>query len=365
MAASVDFEPFAQRLIRWQRQHGRHDLPWQTQPPDPYLVWLSEIMLQQTQVATVIDYFHRFLVRFPSLQALAHADEQEVLALWSGLGYYQRARNLLACARRVVRDHAGRFPHSAQLLATLPGIGPSTAAAIAATVYQERSAILDGNVKRVLARITCAEAPWGSAALDRQLGQEAQQRLPRLPQDMPAYTQAIMDLGAMVCRAKRPQCDQCPVALDCEARRRGLADRYPVPRAKRSVPVRQAYWAVCCDDRGVWLTQQPTTGIWPGLWLPWVIDPSALPHGWSKTISHLREIYEIKHSFTHYRLMISAAVLAWPGLRKPPGALPALQRFSWREALALPLPAPVSKLLLRLCPAGTGSDAATNRNTRP
>ncbi len=365
MAASADSEAFAQRLIRWQRQHGRHDLPWQTQPPDPYFVWLSEIMLQQTQVATVIDYFHRFVARFPSLQALASADEQEVLALWSGLGYYQRARNLLACARRVVADHAGRFPDRAELLAALPGIGPSTAAAIAATVYQERSAILDGNVKRVLARITCAQAPWGSTALDRLLWQEAQRRLPRSPQDMPVYTQAIMDLGAMACRARRPLCDQCPVASDCEAHRKGVVDRYPVPRAKRLVPTRQAYWAVCCDDRGVWLMQQPSSGIWPGLWLPWGIDPSALPRSWAKTASQLREIREIKHSFSHYRLAISVAVLAWPGSRRPPGAPTTLRRFSWQQALALPLPAPVSKLLLTLCPAGTESGVALNRNNRP
>lgn len=365
MAVSADSESFAQRLIRWQRQHGRHDLPWQTQPPDPYRVWLSEIMLQQTQVATVINYFHRFVARFPSLQTLASADEQEVLALWSGLGYYQRARNLLACARSLVVQHAGVFPSSAQLLATLPGIGPSTAAAIAATVYQERAAILDGNVKRVLARITCAQAPWGSPALDRQLWQEAQQRLPRLPQDMPRYTQAIMDLGAMICRARRPQCDQCPVAVDCEALRNGLVARYPMPRVKRLVPTRQTYWALCCDDRGVWLAQQPTSGIWPGLWLPWVIDPQALPRNWPKTISRLRKIHEIKHSFSHYRLTISVAVLEFSGSRPPSGAPGGLQVFSWPQALGLPLPAPVAKLLLKLCPVGIATDAAQSRNNRP
>lgn len=365
MAASADFEGFAQRLIRWQRQHGRHDLPWQTRPADPYRVWLSEVMLQQTQVATVIVYFNRFVARFPSLQALASADEQEVLALWSGLGYYQRARNLLACARSIMANHAGRFPDSAQQLMLLPGIGPSTAAAIAATVYQERSAILDGNVKRVLARMTRAQAAWGSPALERELWQEAQQRLPRAPHDMPVYTQAIMDLGAMVCRPKQPQCDQCPVASECAAARAGEVDRYPLPRLRRQVPKRLAYWAVCCNAHGVWLAQQPTSGIWPGLWLPWVIDPHALPSGWLKTISHLREIEEIKHSFTHYRLTISVAVLSWPGRGRPSGAPKGLQYFDWPAALCLPLPAPVSKLLLRLCPVGIKTDAEPSRNSRP
>ncbi|MBU3725115.1 MAG: A/G-specific adenine glycosylase [Burkholderiaceae bacterium] len=364
MAASAEFEAFAQRLIRWQRESGRHNLPWQTRPADPYRVWLSEIMLQQTQVTTVIDYFHRFVARFPSLESLAQADEQEVLALWSGLGYYQRARNLLACARRIVQDHAGQFPNSAQQLAMLPGIGPSTAAAIAATVYQERAAILDGNVKRVLARVTRAEHAWGSVALERALWQEAGRRLPQSPKDMPAYTQAIMDLGALVCRAKQPQCERCPVVSDCRAAREGVVDRYPVARAKRSVPTRVAYWAVCCDQHGVWLMQQPTSGIWPGLWLPWVIDPEDLPSGWPEMSARIQAIHAIKHSFTHYRLTISAAVLPWSELPRPSGAPEALQRFSWPAALALPLPAPVSKLLLKLCPAETKSGAAQSRNTQ-
>ena len=365
MAVSANQDSFSQRLIRWQRAHGRHDLPWQTRPSDPYRVWLSEIMLQQTQVTTVIDYFHRFTQRFPSLASLAQADEQTVLALWSGLGYYQRARNLLACAREVMSQHGGRFPESAVALARLPGIGPSTAAAIASTVYGERAAILDGNVKRVLARITCAEAPWASLTLERALAQEAQRRLPDRTQDMPAYTQAIMDLGAMICRPRQPLCDRCPVQSDCRAHAHDAVDRYPVARIKKALPQRQAYWAICCDAQSVWLMQQPTSGIWPGLWLPWRIAPEALPRDWSVTVKNLQEIIEIRHSFTHYRLQISAAVIAWPGSRRPKGAPPELQPFSWPQALALPLPAPVTRLLSKLCPAGIKNGVAPSTNRRP
>jgi A/G-specific adenine glycosylase len=201
MAANVKPTPpaFAHALLKWQRQSGRHDLPWQTAPSDPYRVWVSEIMLQQTQVKTVIPYFHRFMARFPSVDALALASEHDVLALWSGLGYYRRARYLLKCAQAVMQMHGGVFPTTAETLKTLPGIGPSTAAAIASTVFNERVAILDGNVKRVLARLTCAGAPWGSPMLERELLQSATRLLPERSSDMPRYTQAIMDLGALVC----------------------------------------------------------------------------------------------------------------------------------------------------------------------
>ncbi len=347
---------FARRVLAWHGQHGRHNLPWQETPPDPYKIWVSEIMLQQTQVATVIPYFLRFMQRFPRLENLAIASEQEVLALWSGLGYYRRARNLHACAQQIVQMHGGRFPRTAQELARLPGIGRSTAAAIAAVVFQERAAILDGNVKRVLARVTRAQAPWQSPLLERLLWQEATQRLPRHVCDMPAYTQAIMDLGALVCRARAPLCEQCPVSQLCAAYVHGQVDQYPLPKAKRALPTRKAYWAVLLSGHGVWLQQRPDRGIWPGLWLPWELDLRHEPPGWKHTVSGLREVRTIRHTLTHCRLDIETGVIDWLKMHAPEGAPSTLQFFSWRQAFALALPAPVRSVLLRLCPFETKTD---------
>ncbi|WVN41918.1 A/G-specific adenine glycosylase [beta proteobacterium MWH-UniP1] len=383
MSANINSTDFAQRLIHWQRQAGRHDLPWQSSPPNAYWVWLSEIMLQQTQVQTVIPYFVRFTQRFPNLQALANATEQEVLALWSGLGYYQRGRNLLACAKEIQDRFGGHFPNNAQALMTLPGIGPSTAAAIASVVYQERVAILDGNVKRVLARVTCADAPWGSPALEKMLWQEAQARLPQSAPQMPIYTQAIMDLGAMVCRAKNPDCPACPVRADCKAHASQTVADFPKPKLKKITSRRQAHWVVLCNPDGVWLMQQPTRGIWPGLWVPWRLDLQAMPNNWDQTVSQLIQVIEMKHAFTHYKLDISAGVIRWPMTSKPilirPGQVTAkelraggllpvgapsgLVFFSWHQAFDLPLPAPVRTLLSKLYPFEKASGGESRKSS--
>ena len=222
---------FAARLLHWQRQHGRHGLPWQG-TRDPYRVWLSEIMLQQTQVATVLGYFARFIQRFADVAALAAASSDEVMALWSGLGYYSRARNLHQCARQVMERFGGQFPRSAALLQTLPGIGPSTAAAIAAFCFDERAAILDGNVKRVLTRHLGDASDLAVAANARALHARALALLPANSADMPAYTQGLMDLGATVCTPRQPQCGRCPVAADCTARQQGRPESYPVKTRK-------------------------------------------------------------------------------------------------------------------------------------
>ncbi len=381
-------DKFTQDLLRWFATHGRHDLPWQkastafrvTSPAvsirastaststastsTAYRVWLSEIMLQQTQVSTVIPYFQKFISRFPTIEDLAAADEQAVLSLWSGLGYYARARNLLACAQTVVRDHGGAFPQTAVALAALPGIGPSTAAAIASIVFHQRAAILDGNVKRVLARITCAEAPWGSLALERALQKEAEARLPQHAAEMPAYTQAIMDLGATVCRARAPACDDCPVQSSCLAFQNNRVADYPRPRPRRVVPERSAAWCVAIDDRGVWLQQQPSPGIWGGLWAPWAIDLQVMPPDWQKTASRLREVVEITHTLTHFRLQISAGIFVSEGVdhRPPKGAPEGMRKFLWEEVFSQPLPAPVRQLLLRLCPSAPVTDGEPRRN---
>lgn len=365
MPASDKETKFSERLLAWHRVHGRHSLPWQQNPPDAYKVWISEIMLQQTQVATVLPYFERFMKRFASVQVLAAAPEQEVLAMWSGLGYYQRARNLHACAQKLVEDHGGQFPQTASALELLPGIGRSTAAAIASTVFQQRAPILDGNVKRVLARVTRANAAWQSPALERLLWQEASNRLPRDCKDMPAYTQAIMDLGALVCRARQPLCNVCPVAALCDAKQHKQVDAYPLPKAKRAIPTRKAYWAVLVNQSGLWLQQRPGQGIWPGLWAPWHLDLAKEPVNWHRTARGLQEVIKLNHSLTHYRLQIEAGVIHWPKAKAPQGAPKDLRFVSWKDVFGRPLPSPVRGLLLKLCPFEIASDAEPYRRIGP
>ena len=255
----------ADQVVRWQRAHGRSGLPWQGSR-DPYRVWLSEIMLQQTQVATVLGYYARFLARFPDVGALAAASEDEVMGLWSGLGYYSRARNLHRCAQAVAQVHGGRFPGSAEALQTLPGIGRSTAAAIAAFCFDERVAILDGNVKRVLARVLAFEGDLAQAAQEKRLWALAQGLVPARGGDMPAYTQGLMDLGATVCLARSPDCSTCPLQAGCAARRQGEPERFPI-RTRKLKRSAESLWLLLAqrDDGAVWLTKRPGTGIWAGL----------------------------------------------------------------------------------------------------
>ena len=251
---------FAQALIRWQKQAGRHDLPWQ-QPGrarDPYRVWLAEIMLQQTQVATVIPYYVRFLARFPDLARLAAAPAEEVMALWSGLGYYARARNLQRAAQDVVAKHGGRFPRRIEDIGSLPGVGRSTAAAIAVFAFGARAAILDGNVRRVLARVFGIEGFPGEKKVEARLWALAEALLPR--RDLVAYTQGLMDLGATLCRLRRPRCGECPVAASCVARREDRIAGLPTPRAKRAVPQRSVTLLVLRSRGRVLLEQRPPHG---------------------------------------------------------------------------------------------------------
>lgn len=264
----VTIKNFSSALIAWQKTHGRHDLPWQN-TRDPYKVWLSEIMLQQTQVATVKDYFIRFLTAHPTVSSLAAASLDEVLGLWSGLGYYSRARNMHRCAQDVVALHGGEFPQNAVALQTLPGIGPSTAAAIASLCFGERVAILDGNVKRVLTRLLGFDADLAKTTHERALWRIATDILPRddLWTAMPRYTQGIMDLGASLCSTRKPNCLLCPVQVLCAASKEGQPERYPVKTRtlKRSSESLWLLWAKRADG-AVFLEQRPTPGVWAGLY---------------------------------------------------------------------------------------------------
>jgi A/G-specific adenine glycosylase len=319
---------FASKLIAWQRRHGRRDLPWQG-VRDPYRVWLSEVMLQQTQVSAVLPYYERFLARFPDAHALAAAHQDEVLKLWSGLGYYARARNLHAAAKVISRDG---FPKEASAILRLPGVGRSTAAAIAAFAFGERAAILDGNVKRVLARHFGVEGEKRQWAL-------AESLLPR--RGIETYTQALMDLGALICGRTSPRCTECPLARDCHARSKGLVDRLPSPRRRPSLPVRKVTWHVLRHGAEVLLERRPAEGLWGGLW----VFPEEMPFG--KRIKG-KPLPPFEHGFTHFRLRVRP--MLYELARKP--------RSGWwvplEDALAGAVPAPVRRVLSALPPVRAG-----------
>ena len=312
---SASPEPsFSHRLIAWQRQHGRHDLPWQN-TTDPYRIWLSEIMLQQTQVGTVIPYYQRFLENFPSVADLAAAPVERVLELWAGLGYYARARNLHACAQAVVARHGGQFPVDPENLAALPGIGRSTAAAIASFAVGARAAILDGNVKRVLCRHFGIEGFPGASAVDKALWQLAEALLPQ--GDMAIYSQGIMDLGATLCTRSKPRCPDCPMAATCIARATDRQEELPAAKPRRSVPERSTYLLLLCDGPRIWLERRPPAGIWGGLLVPPEgEDLAALArrHGVAELAAE--ELPSLRHAFTHFRLTLQPRlyqVTGWPG----------------------------------------------------
>ena len=337
---------FAGQVVRWQRTHGRNSLPWQGSR-DPYPVWLSEIMLQQTQVSVVLEYFPRFLNRFPDVAALARASGDEVMALWSGLGYYSRARNLHRCAQQVVASHGGRFPPSAAELESLPGIGRSTAAAIASFCFNERVAILDGNVKRVLTRVLGFAKDLASSVNERELWAHAQALLPAAAsgKSMPAYTQGLMDLGATVCMARNPQCLLCPVNDLCVARKEGRAQNYPV-KTRKLKRTAQSLWLLHAQsaDGAVWLEKRPDTGIWAGLYCLPVFESrddlaSVLPQ---KARCRLRDDPCFVHVLTHKDLYLHpvAAELKGAGPRKGQGGW-----FDAKQWSGLGLPAPIRKLL--------------------
>ena len=339
---------FADALLRWFDRDGRHDLPWQ-HPRTPYRTWVAEIMLQQTQVQTVIPYYARFLEALPTLPDLAAADTDRVLALWSGLGYYARARNLHRAARVCVAEHGGELPADFEALAALPGIGRSTAGAILAQAHGHRFAILDGNVKRTLARVHGIDGWPGSSAVEKRLWEIAEASLPDAR--LADYTQAIMDFGATLCTRHDPGCLLCPLQDGCVARREGRVEQLPAAKPGKPLPERRTLMLLLRDDDGnVLLARRPPAGVWAGLWSL----PEAGDHDGARAFlaAHAPVDYDagvalplIEHVFSHYRLHIEP--LAWR-LSPPPARVGDNDDVRWHPLDRLDevgLPAPVRKLL--------------------
>ncbi len=341
---------FAARLLAWFDQHGRHNLPWQ-HPRSAYRVWLSEIMLQQTQVQTVIGYFERFVAALPDLPALAHAPREQVMALWSGLGYYARARHLHAAANICMEQHDGALPDNLDELIALPGIGRSTAGAILAQAHGMAFPILDGNVKRVLTRWRGIEGWPGGSAVQKHLWSVSEALLPRTR--LADYTQALMDLGATVCTRSRPDCENCPLHRDCVAYREDRVTSIPTPRAAKTIPLRHCVMLIAFDQHDrVLLQHRQGAGVWQGLWsLPEAADQKLLEAIATQQLEHTGEWHELaafEHVFSHYRLRIAP----WSLRAVMPRRLIADdEQWRWVAVDELPtigLPAPVRKLLFSL-----------------
>lgn len=363
----LEIKTFSVRLVDWQKRYGRHHLPWQN-THNPYYVWLSEIMLQQTQVTAVIPYFERFIRHLPTVACLAAATQETVLSLWSGLGYYSRARNLHQAAQWIMRENKGVFPSAATELILLAGVGRSTAAAIAAFAFGERAAILDGNVKRVLARHAGVSGFTGDKKIETQLWLLAEARLP-LQQDIVAYTQGLMDLGSTVCTRSRPKCTACPLAGDCVARITQQTAVLPTPRPKKQQPEKQVVVMLFYTDFGVFLTQRPQKGIWAGLWsLPEYADYTSKSEPLARLDTDsvgqwLQALLKdgdsllgagdcllsehtlcIKHTFTHFHLFLTVYfVQVNPFLAEK--LAKQLQYLPYAKLENAPLPSPIRAIL--------------------
>jgi A/G-specific adenine glycosylase len=346
----VSPQAFVARILKWFDAHGRKDLPWQ-QNPTPYRIWVSEIMLQQTQVATVIPYYQTFVRRFPEVVSLAEAALDEVLHLWSGLGYYARGRNLHAAARIICEHHAGRFPEELDAVAALPGIGRSTAGAILALALGQPHPILDGNVKRVLARFHVVEGWPGHGPVVRQLWALAERFTPVVR--VAEYTQAIMDLGATVCTRTRPACGVCPLRSHCLAHREGCETRYPMPRPHRALPVKTTRMLLLCNAAGaVLLQRRPPAGVWGGLWsLPECsVEENVIRFSHERLGCEVRALCHwptLRHTFTHFHLDIlpvSGRVVDMCGVMEGEEAVWYNTKNPDRRGLA----APVKRLLNQL-----------------
>ena len=339
---------FALRIIDWQKVNGRHDLPWQN-TRDPYAIWVSEIMLQQTQVSAVVGYYQRFLRRFPDITALAAASQEEVLQYWSGLGYYSRARNLHAAAQKIMHEHSGRFPESIDAIMTLPGIGRSTAAAIAAFAFSHSGAILDGNVKRVLARCFGIEGWPGQPSVAKKMWKLAEALLPK--QGIEAYTQGLMDLGATLC-TRKPACSQCPLQDICKAYQDDKVNSLPSPKPRKAVPQRETVMLMFLSGNEILLEKRPPTGIWGGLWsLPEVSSTEntreIVKQRFGLDTEALPALPPMMHAFTHFILKITPQPLQ---IRSKVLQLmePGWVWLDLEDAADAALPAPVKKLLRQI-----------------
>jgi len=337
---------FAGSLLRWYRQYGRHDLPWQ-KDKSLYRTWVSEIMLQQTQVTTVIPYFESFMQRFPDIRSLAAATQDDVLLHWAGLGYYSRARNLHKAALLIVEQHQGQFPEQYETLVALPGIGPSTAGAILAQVLGQRHAILDGNVKRVLARYRAVEGWPGQAQVAKQLWQWAESYTPEA--DIADYTQAIMDLGATVCTRSSAKCECCPLSQGCRAYAQGRVAELPGRKPRKSLPVREKRFLIIRNEQGHYLLEKrPPAGIWGGLWsLPELAmdQPVAetVQQNWQLTVNGHSDLSMFRHTFSHFHLDITPCEIQ---VAAADYSIAEDGRYQWCDDISqLALAAPVSVIL--------------------
>jgi A/G-specific adenine glycosylase len=356
---------FARLLLCWHRDSGRHDLPWQN-TTDPYRVWLSEIMLQQTQVATVTPYYQRFLERLPTLADLAAAPIEDVMALWSGLGYYARARNLHACAQAIVGKHGGQFPRDPEAIAELPGIGRSTANAIADFCFAARAPILDGNVKRVLCRCFGIEGFPGAPVVEKRLWQLAEELLPE--REVGDYIQAQMDLGATVCTRAIPRCGECPLAGQCVALREGRTAELPEAKPRRALPERETTVLVLRHGTSVLMEQRPPQGIWGGLLslpeLPEGADPGRHAESLGCRATSVVLLQSLVHTFTHFRLTIKPLLIEVEPL--PQAAEGGLRWLELAGSELAPLPAPIRELLKLLHAAQrSGRQGALPRSVSP
>jgi A/G-specific adenine glycosylase len=347
---------FADAIVAWQKQHGRHDLPWQN-TVDPYAIWVSEIMLQQTQVAAVIGYYGKFMRRFSNIATLANASQEEVLQCWSGLGYYSRARNLHAAAQTIVDDFDGVFPAQFDDILSLPGIGRSTAAAISTFALNAPQPILDGNVKRVFARHFNI-AGWPSAPkIAQQLWQIAERENPdglNQTTNAIAYTQGLMDLGATLCTRTKPKCATCPVNTSCVAFKLGLVSSLPTPKPRKALPEKSTTMLIFMHNNEILLEKRPQTGIWAGLWSL----PEIEMHEIASEIAQSRLGLEVEadepfsivnHAFTHFKLAITPQPLQV--IRQTLQAqAPNMIWLSINDAIGAAIPTPVRKILQLLIP---------------
>jgi A/G-specific adenine glycosylase len=331
----------APKLLVWFDEFGRKNLPWQIKPVNPYFVWLSEVMLQQTQVVTVIDYFNNFIKVFPTLKSLASAKEDEVLAQWAGLGYYARARNLHKTAKTIVDKYQGNFPQKFDEVIALAGIGESTAGAILSLSFNQHYAILDGNVKRVLARFYEVEGHYGQSETLKKLWQLARENTPK--NDTDKYTQAIMDLGATICIRTKPKCEVCPISEYCQARKNNTQNLYPNPKLKKEKPTKSVAMLVFKNDQKIYLEKRPNKGIWGGLWS--FVECDNEKEIIDKTIKSFdcsaikkQELPKFKHTFSHYHLWIYPIIIE---CQKD-------KNFYQISSLKLGVPSPIKKIIKQL-----------------